>query len=131
MWTAISVLFMALSSSGTLVLPWGNFAHRGHLAMFKHIFQLPQQGLLLASTELRGQGCCKPSFKCTGQAPPTKNDLGPNANAADVDEPAPDLSPRLFLVISFISSPNRTHGLQEVPPSSLGGDMKKINQDDL
>lgn len=53
MWTAMSVLFMALSSSVTLVLHRGNFAHRGRLAMFKHILQLPQQGLLLASTGMR------------------------------------------------------------------------------
>lgn len=70
-------------------------------------------------------------FKGTGQAPPTENDLGPNANSAEVDGPAPDLSPRPFLVISFISSPNRVHGLQAVPPSSLGGNMRKSNQDDL
>lgn len=77
MWTAISVLCMALASSGTLVLHWGSFAHRRHLAMFKHIFQLPQQGLLLASTGPRPRMLHRAGS-------PTKKDLDPNANSAEV-----------------------------------------------
>lgn len=72
----------------------------------------------------RGQGCY------TGQAPLQRRTWVQMPTVPRLWT-CPRFNHRLFLVISFMSSPNRMHGLREVPPSSLGGNMRKTSQESL
>lgn len=98
--------------------------------MFKHI-SVATAGVATGIHWAEAKDAANHPSNAQGRLPLQRRTWVPNANSAEADEPAPDLSHRPYLVISFISSPNRMHGLQEVPPSSLGGNMRNTNQDDL